>query len=152
MKDLKMTNPYEINSLCKSCDQPMRIGITHLCTIPSERSRTDTQNLKELFDEIDTPKAIKADNGKSTLGMIPVEGLRHEAAAFAYGVKKYGRNNYKKGMEWSRCLDAALRHIYAFASKEDIDTESGNHHLGHARACLSMLLYYIDNKKGTDDR
>ena len=45
-----------------------------------------------------------------------------------------------------------MRHILAFVNKEENDTESNLNHLAHARACLAMLLYYVDTKKGTDDR
>lgn len=94
----------------------------------------------------------KFDSGKPQLSMCPLEGLIHEAKAFEYGAEKYGRNNYKLGMKWSRLIDASLRHIHAFANKEDLDKESLIHHLGHAKATIGMLLYYIENKKGEDDR
>lgn len=95
---------------------------------------------------------VKHDSGKPQLGLIPREALNHEAAAFAFGAKKYGKNNFKGGMDWSRLIDASLRHITAFASKEDIDKESNSHHLGNARACLAILLYYIENNVGNDNR
>ena len=74
------------------------------------------------------------------------------ARALEYGAKKYDRNNYKKGMDWTRVCDAALRHITAWAEGEDVDQESGLNHIAHAQACLAMLSYYITNKVGTDDR
>ncbi len=98
-------------------------------------------------------KTLKYDSGKPPLSIIPREALEHEARAFGYGANKYGKNNFKLGgIEHSRLIDAALRHIYAYAAKEDNDIESGLNHLGHARANLAMLLYNIENGKGTDDR
>ncbi len=78
--------------------------------------------------------------------------------AFMHGERKYGRDNYKGGMESHRFIAAALRHIFAWQNGEDKDPESGYHHLGHALASLGMLLecerlgslkdtrYAIDNK------
>lgn len=96
--------------------------------------------------------AIKHDNEKPPIGLIPGVALKDEARAFADGRKKYGQWNYKKGMEWTRVIDAALRHIIAFKEGEDVAPDSGVHHLGHARACLGMLLDYYHNELGTDDR
>lgn len=97
-------------------------------------------------------KGVKHDQGKPRLSLLSKESLIAEARAFEYGAIKYDKNNYKKGMEWSRVLDAALRHITAFNAKQDMDTESGLNHLWHAKACLAMLIYYYENKVGTDDR
>lgn len=96
--------------------------------------------------------AIKHDENKPQLSILTKESLNAEAYAFMYGALKYERHNYKLGMEWSRMIDASLRHIYAFNSKEDFDEESKLNHLWHAKACLAMLIYYYENKKGTDDR
>lgn len=94
----------------------------------------------------------KDDHGKPQLSILTIESLMAEARAFEYGAKKYSRNNYKQGMQWTRVLDAALRHINTFASGKDVDDESGLNHLWHAKACLAMLIYYYENKVGTDDR
>lgn len=100
----------------------------------------------------DNTKAIKHDQGKAELSILPVEGLKYEAAALTYGKGKYGKGNFKLGMEYSRLIDAALRHIYAYAGKEDLDNESNIHHLGHAKATLAMLIYMIEHNVGQDDR
>lgn len=66
--------------------------------------------------------------------------LEEMTVAMEYGEQKYGRNNWKKGMEWSRLIDAAQRHGLAIVWGEDIDTESGNHHVAHMLASIHMLL------------
>lgn len=95
---------------------------------------------------------LKYDKGKPQLSLVPVELLEGAARALEHGVRKYGRNNFKGGLEWSRLVDATLRHLYAFAHKEDIDAESGNHHLDHAAASIGMLLHHVKNGVGKDDR
>jgi hypothetical protein len=74
------------------------------------------------------------------------------ACALTHGASKYGRDNFKQGHQWSRCLDAALRHIYHFASGEDCDQESKINHIGHALASLAMLAYHSVHHPHLDDR
>lgn len=78
--------------------------------------------------------------------------MESEARVLMFGAKKYEKNNWKKGMDWSRMYDAALRHIFASLNGEDIDPESGEDHLAHARCCLGFLLEYKSKNIGSDDR
>lgn len=82
----------------------------------------------------------KYDSGKADLSLIPLSAQIEEARGFMLGAEKYGRDNYKAGMESHRLVAAALRHILAWEQGEDLDPESGASHLGHARCCLAMLL------------
>lgn len=97
-------------------------------------------------------KAIKYDMGKPPLGLISRTALEQEAMVMAFGAKKYGMHNWRKGMDFSRLADAALRHVYAFLDGEDKDQETGLSHLAHARCCLAFLLEYEGKRIGTDDR
>ena len=74
-------------------------------------------------------------------------------AAMEYGANKpeYGRNNWKKGMEWSRLVDAAQRHGFAILRGELVDADSGNPHVAHMLASIHMLLGNHDMKIGTND-
>lgn len=45
-------------------------------------------------------------------------------------------------MVWSDVYSALLRHLTAFWDGENIDSESGLHHLDHAAACLAFLVEY----------
>jgi hypothetical protein len=97
-------------------------------------------------------EAVKGDKGKAPLSWVPRIAVEQEALAFKFGAVKYGKGNYQKGMEWSRLLDAALRHIYAFSDGENNDSESNLSHLAHARSNLAMLMVHVDKKLGKDDR
>ena len=99
-----------------------------------------------------TQTVKKFDGGKPDISIIPPEYTDAVAQAFMDGEKKYGRYNYRGGMEWSRLLSAALRHINAFNKGEDVASDSGVHHLGHAGACLAMLMDYYINNLGTENR
>lgn len=94
----------------------------------------------------------KNDQGKPDHSLNPKSALDEMAKAFGYGANKYGRYNYKKGIAYSRLTGAASRHLTAFNEGEDIDAESGNHHLGHALASIAMLLEMIKEHPELDDR
>ena len=97
-------------------------------------------------------QGIKHDQGKPDLSLLPVEFLNEVAFAMMYGETKYGRYNFTGGMAWHRLIAACLRHVYAFAAREELDKESGVSHLGHAAACLLMLTVYQSRNLGTDTR
>jgi hypothetical protein len=88
----------------------------------------------------DTVKAVKFDSGKPDLSLNPSVALEEMAYAFMLGEKKYGRYNFHNGMEASRLVAACLRHVHAWNEGENLDKESGRSHLGHALACLAMIL------------
>ncbi len=94
----------------------------------------------------------KHDNGKPQLSLIPYSALEQEAKVMGFGAKKYSRHNYKKGFDYSRLIDAALRHVSQFNDGEDTDPESGESHLAHARCCLGMLIECIRLGTAKDDR
>jgi Domain of unknown function (DUF5664) len=95
---------------------------------------------------------VKFDNGKPRLGLIPRSALEAEAIVLGFGADKYGTYNWRNGMDWMRLVDAALRHIYAFADGETYDPESGEHHLAHARCCLGFLIEYENIHPEGDNR
>lgn len=112
-------------------------------------------NVRGGFSEEAAPivhEAVKFDAGKPPLCLISRTALLEEAKVMQFGVEKYGTHNWRGGMDFSRLMDAALRHVYAFADGEDLDKESGLSHLAHARCCLAFLLEYQGKKIGTDDR
>jgi hypothetical protein len=83
---------------------------------------------------------------------LPPEFKNEVAKAFMYGAKKYTRHNYLTGMEWHRMKAACERHLDKFWQGEEIDPETGVHHLGHAGACIAMLMMHVVHGLGTDNR
>lgn len=97
-------------------------------------------------------KGLKYDANKAQLDLLPPSSLEAIALVLGFGAKKYGRGNFAKGIEWSRLLSAALRHLGQFNSGEDADSESGLSHIAHAGCMIMFLLYMIKHRPDLDDR
>lgn len=86
------------------------------------------------------PKTIYG-NAKPPMHLVPAASTIHEAMAFGDGAAKYGPYNWReKTVSASTYIGAALRHIAAWFDGENIDPVSKVHHLGHAKACLGIIL------------
>lgn len=105
------------------------------------RSITTAAEVETFLKEAVVKSGTKHDTGKTDLTLVPKVAMETEALALMFGEKKYGRYNYTQGFETSRLIAACLRHVLAYQDGENNDPESGIHHLGHAKACLSMLLH-----------
>lgn len=106
-----------------------------------------------VYGTKDTNPKDHIGNRKLQLGLIPFVAQAEEALALTDGKYKYGAHNWTvAGVRASIYIDAALRHIARFNAGEDRDPESGVHNLGHARACLAILLDATARDKLTDDR
>lgn len=94
----------------------------------------------------------KDDTDKPPMSLLDRYALEQIANVLAFGAKKYAKHNWRKGLEYSRLLDAALRHLLAFADGEDNDPESGFSHIAHAGCCIMFLLWMSKNRTDLDDR
>lgn len=110
------------------------------------------QTIKPEIDPVPQKQGVKFDQNKPPVSLIPSNALIEESKILAYGAKKYDKHNWRKGMDWSRLIDATFRHLLAFSDGEDIDPESGLSHLAHARCSLGFLIEYQAKSLGTDDR
>jgi Domain of unknown function (DUF5664) len=95
---------------------------------------------------------VKADTGKPPVSLISRSAVLAEARVLDFGAKKYAAHNWRKGMKWSRLVDAMLRHALAYADGEDLDPETGLSHLAHLRCCAGFLIEYAERGLGEDDR
>lgn len=87
------------------------------------------------------------------LSVVPAVSLIYEALGMWNGAMKYGHYNWRgHPVVASIYVDAALRHIMAWQSGEEIDPQSGAPHLGHAKACLGILADALETGNLIDDR
>lgn len=128
-----------------------------------------TEDIKvgKLVGELETPEkqekakkqqrnhrggAVKYDGGKPQMSLVPTLAMIEVAKIMTHGAEKYAPYNWTKGFDYSKLVDAAERHIAAFKLGEDIDPESGFHHLGHALCCIMMLYDNTKLHPELDDR
>jgi hypothetical protein len=95
---------------------------------------------------------VKLDAEKVRLDLLSTPAVIGMGRVLTYGVQKYAEHNWRKGMKWSRLVAAAMRHLFAFASGEENDAESGLPHIDHALCCIMFLSEYQKTGTGTDDR
>jgi hypothetical protein len=75
------------------------------------------------------------------LDLLPPGAMVELARVLQYGATKYGRYNWRAaGVRPEVYLGAALRHLFRWAAGEDVDRDSGHHHLAHVMACCAIVL------------
>lgn len=90
---------------------------------------------------------------KPNMYAVPPAAVLHEAMAMNDGGQKYGFYNWRdKKVRASIYISACLRHLSQFNDGENYDPKSKCHHLGHARACLGIVLDAIETGNLVDDR
>ena len=107
-----------------------------------------------MLKKIQQPeKAKTSDSGKPPLAVLPWAALDEMALVQLYGKQKYSDYwNYKKGMEVSRHLSCAIRHIRDYMNGHDVDHESGRNPLAHAMVRLAFVLENLKDGTAIDDR
>lgn len=111
------------------------------------KKKTENSNSKKA-----KASGKKFDGGKAPMELLSHKALLQIAEVFGHGAEKYGRFNYKNGLDWGRVIGAAYRHLGAFNSGEDTDPESGYSHVAHLGCCVIMLLDYISSHPELDNR
>ena len=95
-------------------------------------------------DTKSTTQGRKFDGGKLEYGLLPPYALKETVKVLTFGAQKYERDNWQKVPDSKRrYFDALQRHLWAWKEGEEVDPESGIHHLAHAMCCL-MFLYEHD--------
>lgn len=97
--------------------------------------------------------ALKFDEDKPPLHLLPKAALIEIARVLAFGAKKYQKEwNWANGFDWSRLISAAERHLFAFEQGEDLDKDSGFLHLSNLGCCVLFLIIHQLYGLGKDDR
>lgn len=95
----------------------------------------------------------RANSGKVRLSLFPMHLLYGATKVLMWGTKKYAEWNWAKGGKWSTAFDCMMRHLFKWwFCREELDEESGEHHLSHALCNLMFLIHFNDTYKEGDDR
>lgn len=99
--------------------------------------------LKSVMEEPVIKNGIKFDSDKAQWTLVPFKALEQVVDVLTIGAKKYAPDNWKKVPNArQRYIDAAFRHMSAYASGEKLDNETGKNHLAHAICCMLFLLAF----------
>lgn len=121
------------------------------------------ESIEKILDLVDgaavidgdaiTKGAIKFDQEKVKLSLIPVKPLLELGRLMTFGAKKYSAHNWRNGMTYSRAMDALERHFMMFKDGEDFDKESTMHHLAAVMFyCCVILEQHFTGRRDLDDR
>lgn len=105
-----------------------------------------------MDQKTDAPLASKFDSGKAPVELVPPEFIEEIALVLGHGAKKYGRDDWRKGLPWTRIYGSTMRHLLLWARGEDLDRESGMSHLAHAATNVMFLITWSRTRKDLDDR
>lgn len=95
---------------------------------------------------------LRYDVGKARFDLIPPEFMEAIAQHYEIGARKYSDRNWERGMSYCRCFASLMRHAWAWMQGEDVDPETGSHHM-IAVAWNAIALYtYYTRQIGEDDR
>lgn len=119
--------------------------------VPEDEEATKQKAMQNFQQQ-----AVKYDEGKTDWAILPIAASEEIIKVFQFGAQKYSRGNYLEGngLSYTRVINSTLRHIYSFMRGQDLDPESGLHHLAHAGCNIYMLLTYVLSKtqRTNDDR
>lgn len=105
-------------------------------------SKATTVNPKDLLGAKKVP-----------LSLVPSAAIAAEATAMYDGKLKYGAYNWRqKKVIASIYVEACKRHLDLFFEGQEIAEDSLVLHLGHARACLGILIDAMVTGNLVDDR
>jgi hypothetical protein len=104
--------------------------------------------------------ALPDNNPKTRFGiakpnpfLVPPASIIYQALAMQDGAKKYGPYNWRGNqVTASIYVAAAMRHLMAWVDGEDNARDSGKPHLGHALACLGIIVDAYETGNLIDDR
>jgi hypothetical protein len=84
--------------------------------------------------------------------LLPAGPLWEVARLYGYGASKYHDRNWERGYRWSLSYGALLRHALQFWQGEDVDPESGCHHLAAVVFHAFALMEFGRTHPELDDR
>ncbi|MGH9257016.1 MAG: dATP/dGTP diphosphohydrolase domain-containing protein [Vicinamibacterales bacterium] len=99
------------------------------------------------------PKDLFGIKKVPSYSVVPSTGMIYEALGMWDGADKYGAFNWRAHpVQAMVYVDAIDRHVKAWVAGQEIDPKSGKPHLGHAKACLGILIDAFETGNMIDNR
>ena len=91
-------------------------------------------------------KGLRYNEGKRKWSLVHFKSLEPMIEVLEYGATKYAPKNWQKGLEKDEILESLQRHVAKLFDGEEIDQESGLHHIGHIMCNAMFYSYFLDKK------
>lgn len=127
-------------------------NISSECSQTQPDGKSCAKTVTTLKQEGKMNEGKKFDAGKPPMELLSHRALLEAAKVMGEGKNKYGAQNWRAGLAWSRVIGAAYRHLGAFNDGQDLDPETGLSHVAHLLCCAMFLLEYISTHPEMDDR
>ena len=95
-------------------------------------------------------KGLRYNEGKRKWSFVHFKSLEPMIEVLEYGATKYAPKNWQKGLDRTEVLESLQRHVCKLFDGEEIDAESGLHHIGHIM-CNAMFYSYFTFVKKEED-
>ena len=95
---------------------------------------------------------IKHDYSKPDFSLLSPIAISYLVAVLDFGAKKYAAHNWRKGLDQTRLIAAALRHLMAYLGGQDTDSETGLPHMAHVMCCAMFSLELAHTHEHLDSR
>ena len=151
------------------------INKEHLDAVHMELSRMFPDDAVDSASEVERPTTpeeavpgaggYKLDGGKARWELAPFDAFEAMVQIQTWAVDKkargeraYPERNWERGMAWSRCFGAMIRHAWKWwfgrmRGHSTLDGESGMSHMWHAFTCAGFLVAYeMRQMTSFDDR
>jgi len=91
----------------------------------------------------------KADAQKLRPTLLPPDAIIEVIKVLEFGARKYAVDNWQHVPDaYQRYEDAGFRHRLARLRGEELDPESGLHHLAHEACCILFQLWFKVRERG----
>ncbi len=101
--------------------------------------RTETKVVNPITGAANGMKLARFD-------LVPPDVLIKIAEHYGIGAAKYGDRNWEGGFNYNLPYQSALRHIMLWWGGENVDVDTGSHHLVNAIWNLITLLHFELNR------
>lgn len=136
----------------KSGDLPFPPGATVTYNIEEPKVKEKVYNAET--GEVRVTSETGGQKGKkpARFDLIPSDALWQVAELYGKGAEKYDDWNWRKGYPWSLSIASLQRHLHAWLMGEEIDPETGCHHLTSVVFHALGLLTFVKEHPEFDDR
>lgn len=97
-------------------------------------------------------QGVRHNKGKIRYDLEPPFAQQEYIKVLTKGAEKYAERNWEKGLSWMQVYSSLRRHLEAFKQGEDLDPESGLHHMAHVMCNAAFILEYYKIYPQGDDR